>query len=288
MKKIVAFITLLLASASAAADPISAIASIATIIGSGATVAGIAAGALSLTQGLMLAGGALGLAGALTQNKKLQTLGGVLGLAGGLGQLAGKLTSAASAAGEVVGAGAEQLGQTAAAVAPAEQVAAEVGNQAANAAADVATDVATADMNSINEAMASANSASGPAAAQAAQGAPEVTGFRPSQNYGPGAGSGLADAAKTVGAVIRDNKELVNLGSGLIKGAMESRSLDSAADRRERFEREAQERFSASVSGVNQPGQFIRPGVDVTSGRQPQNPIRYIPRRGLIRSARGG
>lgn len=286
MTKLLVFLSLLATSASAAADPISAIASIATIVGSGATVAGIAAGAISLTQGLMVAGGALGLVGAVTKNKKLQTLGGVLGLAGGFGQLAGKLTSAASATGEVVGAGAEQLGQTAGAAAPAEQIAAEVGNQAANAAADAATDVATADMNSINEAMASANSASGPAAAQ---GVAEAPGFRPSQNYGPGAsGGGLADAAKTVGSVIRDNKELVNLGSGLIKGAMEGRAANSALDRRDAFERESQARFSASVSGIDQPGQFVRPGVDVTAGRQTQNPIRYVPRRGLIRTARGG
>lgn len=287
MKKFLVFLALALSSAAASADPISAIASIATILGSGATVAGIAAGALSLTQGLMLAGGALGLAGSLTQNKKLQMLGGALGLAGGLGQLAGKLTSAA-ATGELASAGAEQLGQTASVTAPAEQVAAEVGSQAAGAAADVATDVATADMNSINDALSSsAATTSGPATPSTV-----ASEFRPSQNYGPGltdagGGGGLADAAKKVGSVIRDNKELINLGSGLIKGAMDSRSASDQLDRRAQLEQEAQARYSDSVTGIAPAGRFVRPGVDVTAG-QPQNPIRYVPRRGLIRSARGG
>lgn len=72
-------------------------------------VAAIAAGglsALTLTSGLMIAGGALSAVGAITGNKKLSTLGAVMGLAGGIGNAMGKassVTDAASAAKEAAG-----------------------------------------------------------------------------------------------------------------------------------------------------------------------------------------
>lgn len=71
-------------------DPISAIASIGSMFASGGlTAAGFALGGLNLAQGLMFAGGALGLLGGVTGNKTLSRLGMVAGLAGGIGQLAG-------------------------------------------------------------------------------------------------------------------------------------------------------------------------------------------------------
>lgn len=75
-------------------------------ISSGVAAAGgmaaIAAGGLSaitLTSGLMIAGGALSAVGTLTGNKKLSAIGAVMGLAGGIGNALGKTASVADAAG---------------------------------------------------------------------------------------------------------------------------------------------------------------------------------------------
>lgn len=282
MKKFLVFLSLALLAGAAHADPISAVLSIGTMLSSGVAAVGIAG--LTLTQGLMFAGGALGLAGAVTGNKKLRNLGGVLGLAGGLGELAkGLASSGAAVAGEAgSGAGAQQLAQTA--TTPAEQVAAEVSGQAGSEVAKAAGDVATADMDAINSALGQS------APVQAATPASES--FRASANYGPGmsqapAAGGLATAARNVGSFIKDNKELVQLGSGLIGGAMKGSGDQDLLDRRAELEQEAQGRYSASVTGIRQPGQFIRPGVDVTANRPIQNPVRYVPKRDLIQSARG-
>lgn len=288
MKKFLVFLSLALLAGAAHADPISAVLSIGTMLSSGVAAVGIAG--LTLTQGLMFAGGALGLAGAVTGNKKLRNLGGVLGLAGGLSELAkGLASSGAAAAGEAgSGAGAQQLAQTA--TTPAEQVAAEVSGQAGSEVVKAAGDVATADADAINAALSQSGNAPAQAATQAATPASES--FRASANYGPGmvqapASGGLATAAKNVGSFIKDNKELVQLGAGLIGGAMKSTGDEDLLNRRAELEQEAQGRYSASVTGIRQPGQFIRPGVDVTANRPIQNPIRYVPKRGLIQSARG-
>lgn len=75
-------------------------------ISSGVAAAGglsaIAAGglsALTLTSGLMIAGGALSAVGTLTGNKKLTAIGGIMGLAGGIGNALGKASSVTNAAG---------------------------------------------------------------------------------------------------------------------------------------------------------------------------------------------
>jgi hypothetical protein len=66
-------------------DPVSAIVSIATMVGTGGAVM---AGTATLMQGLAFAGAAIGLVGNVTGNKTLSKIGMVTGLAGGVGMLA--------------------------------------------------------------------------------------------------------------------------------------------------------------------------------------------------------
>jgi len=108
-------------------------------ISSGVAAAGglsaIAAGglsALTLTSGLMIAGGAMTAIGTLTGNKKLATIGSVLGLAGGIGSALGK--GAETAAADVAGSAAAEAGAS---------TTANVGGEIAQGAvADTATSVA--------------------------------------------------------------------------------------------------------------------------------------------------
>lgn len=82
-------------------DPVSAVVAVSSM---GATYA--AAGslaAMSLTQGLVFAGGALSLAGNLTGNKKLSKLGSLVGIAGGVGMLGEAITGQTLAEGFKVG-----------------------------------------------------------------------------------------------------------------------------------------------------------------------------------------
>jgi hypothetical protein len=108
-------------------------------ISSGVAAAGglsaIAAGglsALTLTSGLMIAGGAMTAIGTLTGNKKLATIGSVLGLAGGIGSALGK--GAETAAADVAASAAGEAGAS---------TTANVGGEIAQGAvADTATGVA--------------------------------------------------------------------------------------------------------------------------------------------------
>ena len=82
-------------------DPVSAVVAVSSM---GATYA--AAGslaAMTLTQGLVFAGGALSLAGNLTGNKKLSKLGSIVGIAGGVGMLGEAITGQTLAEGFKVG-----------------------------------------------------------------------------------------------------------------------------------------------------------------------------------------
>jgi hypothetical protein len=122
-------------------------------------MAAIAAGglsALTLTSGLMIAGGALTGIGALTGNKKLMTLGSVLGLAGGVSSFVSKAGEAAGAA-----ATAEAASQ-AAAEAGASTTANVGGNVVQGAGADLATTAADTAANIASEAGSSALAGSQP------------------------------------------------------------------------------------------------------------------------------
>lgn len=119
-------------------------------IGAGVTAAGgmaaLAAGglsALTLTSGLMIAGGALTGIGALTGNKKLMTLGSVMGLAGGVSNFLSKAgeTAASAAGAEVASQAAAEAGASTTTNIGGEVVQGAAAD-AARSAADVASDVA--------------------------------------------------------------------------------------------------------------------------------------------------
>lgn len=257
MKKL---LILLLAAvpALAYADPISAIAAIGTMAASGG-IGALAAGglaALSLTQGLALAGGAMGLVGAVSGNKKLKTLGGILGIASLATGVINAANAGPAAAGEAAGeaaksAGADALAQT-----------------AATPAAEIAADVATADMDAINAALEPSK--------QIAEVAKTASG-------GTSAGG---SALGGVGKFIKDNKELVNMGGGLIKGAMEGYAADARQKDMVDEEKRRLAAYNSSITGVSPVGQMVNPDANVTAGRPVQNVTRYTaPRKGLIRAA---
>jgi hypothetical protein len=156
-------------------------------------MAAIAAGglsALTLTSGLMIAGGALTGIGAITGNKKLMTLGSVLGLAGGVSSFVSKAGEAAGAA-----ATAEAASQ-AAAEAGASTTANVGGNVVQGAGADLATTAADTAANIASEAGSSALAGSQPGGLIADAAAPgALTGDAgPWAPNGPGEAGALADA----------------------------------------------------------------------------------------------
>lgn len=254
---------LLLLPGVALADPISGLAAI------GSAFAGATAG-VTLVQGLSLAGSALSLVGAITGNKKLGNFGKILGLAGGFSSLLKDTFGKAAAEGA-----AGQLAQT---VTPVEQIA-----QEATAAASAAPSAADA----VSQAQA-AGLGTEDLVASAAK-APEVVDATPSP---------VRDALRKVEASttpagkdssllgrlaegIKNNKELVTLGAGLVSGAASGYQQRALRKDEEAAIRRQQQRYSDSVKGVQPIGQFINPGADVTNVPT-RDPMRYVPRRGLV------
>lgn len=101
-------------------DPVSAIISIGTMVGSYAAAGTFAA--MAITEGLMFAGAAISLVGNITGNRTLSKIGMVAGLAGGVGALAETFTGQTlGTLGDAFGAGAGQAGAPGAAAAPLSQ-----------------------------------------------------------------------------------------------------------------------------------------------------------------------
>ena len=170
-------------------------------IGAGVTAAGgmaaLAAGglsALTLTSGLMIAGGALTGIGALTGNKKLMTLGSVMGLAGGVSNFLSKAgeTAASAAGAEVASQAAAEAGASTTTNIGGEVVqgaAADAARSAADVASDVAGSSALAARSPEAYAQALGPGASAAPGSQAAMLADQTPGF------GRMGLSGTADAA---------------------------------------------------------------------------------------------
>jgi hypothetical protein len=272
MKRILPFLLLLLPGV-ALADPFSAIAAI------GSWVGGAAAG-MTLATGLTYAGAALSVVGAVTGNKKLTKIGGVMGLAGGFTSLLKSGLEAAGSAGAGAGAGAAPLGQTV--ISPAAE-------QAAGAAAGAATEMTVeqaltaaqnAGLGTDDLVQAATQSAADPlkAAVGAMTESPvkdavskAITGVKPP----------TPSLLENLASGIKNNKELVKIGAGLVSGAMQGRQANDLQRDREAEYLRYQQRYSDSVKGVKPLGQFIRPNVDVTN-TPVRDPMRYVPQRGLV------
>ncbi len=279
--KYLVIMAVLLGCSAAYAEPVSAIAAIYAMSTAGAAVA--AAGAWTLASGIMFAGGALSLAGSISGNKKLSTLGAVLSLGGGLAGGANAGGAAAGKAGEEAAkkAGEEALSQSAA------QGAAQAGTT------ETLSQTGTG-LESVGQANAGADL--GPAIAASADGGSlAASGQGVTLAGGAGATGGtsgslldqLLAGGKETGKFMRENKELVNLGGGIIKGAMEGYAADKQQKSQIDFLREQQQRYSDSVTGITPMGQFVNPNANPLANRPEQNPIRYTPRRpvGLVRAA---
>lgn len=271
MKKLLSLL-LLLASGPALADPVSAIVSIGSMASAAGGVAAIGTAVstglagMTLASGLQFVGGAIGLVGSLTGNKKLRNIGGLMALGGGLTSLF--KDGAAGAAGDAAkSAGKEALGQTP--VAPVDEAYAA---QAAGKAAEGAVPAGAV-----------------PAGA-ADFGAPAEVGEPMVQSFAQ-ASEATKSAAKDTSLIgrlaegIKSNKELVKIGAGLVSGAAQGYMQREAVKDQEAALVRQQGRFSRSVEGVNPMGQFINPNAAAVTDVAPQDPMRYIPRRGLVRRA---
>lgn len=264
MKKLLSLL-LLLAAGPAFADPISAVASIATMSSAAAATGGIVASigagmaGMTLASGLAFAGGALGLVGSITGNKKLRNIGGVLALGGGLASLF--KDGAATAAGDVAkSAGKEALSQTA--TTPVEQVTQQMTAEQGKAAAEAAG-LGTDDLGIAQPAKESM--------VQGAAKAAEAT---------TAAGQDTSLIGK-LSEGLKKHKELAKIGAGLVSGAASGYMQRQAVQDQEGAVKRQQARFSQSVVGVDPMGQFINPNADVTNVN-PRDPMRYVPRRGLV------
>lgn len=254
---------LLLLPGVALADPISGLTAI------GSAFAGTAAAGITLVQGLTVAGSALGLVGLVTGNKKLAKLGGILGLAGGITSL---LKSGMEAAAQ---AGTAQLSQT---VTPVEQIAQEAtaAASAAPSAADAVSQAQAAGLGT-EDLVASAAKASEVVDATPS---PVRDALRKIEVSTAPAGKD-ASLLGRLAEGIKSNKELVQLGAGLVSGAAQGYQQRALRKDEEAAIRRQQQRYSDSVKGVQPIGQFINSGADVTNVPT-RDPMRYVPRRGLV------
>lgn len=300
MIKIAIALFAMLAAGPAAADPISGLAAIGTAFGA-------SAGAAVMT-GLMITGTAISAVGAITGNKKLAKFGSLVGLAGGIGAGIQALTSAATTVAET-SAGTAALSQTAApgVMSPAAEVAAE--GAVSSGVPSSAGDVVARGLNEAPSALvdgAAAGGATAPSAltpaAQAMTPGPGAVEAASSGAAGAGNGSELlageigtstgspvADALRTaskhVGSFIKDNKELVQLGSGLISGAMNRGEKADLLQQQIDYEDRRRAEYNAGIQGSRIPFQ-VRGDVNVNNV-PPRDPMRYVPQRGLINQQQG-
>jgi hypothetical protein len=264
MKKLLSLL-LLLAAGPAFADPISAVASIATMSSAaggmaaiGTTIASGMAG-MTLASGLSFVGGAIGLVGSITGNKKLRNLGGVLAIGGSLTSLF--KDGVGGAAGDAAkSAGKDALSQTA--TTPVEQVTQEMTAEQGKAAAQE-KGFGTDDLGIAQPTK--------PSLVQEAAKTNESV-------QGPGKDTSLIGQ---LSEGLKKHKELAKIGAGLVSGAASGYMQREAGKDQEAALNRQRARFSQSVVGVDSMGQFINPNADVTNVN-PRDPMRYVPRRGLV------
>lgn len=273
---------------SAHADPVSAVIAVATMVGSAGAIAATATGILA---GISFAGAAVSLIGNVSGNKKLMKIGAIASAGAGL----------ASLASSALNAGASTLsGASAADVAKESFRAAELADTAnVSAAADAASGAGLANTEAVADVGRNV-AQNGTAATGASTGVPAATGEAatpvPAETAGPVTKSTtFGDAAKRAGSFIRDNKELVNLSGGVIKGAMEYKSVrDKYGDARGLAEDERRwidERRKAYSDSVRAAAATPMPTVNDVNINQvtPQDPTkRYVPVRGLVNQAAQG
>lgn len=262
----------------------------------------------TIAAGAMMVGGALSLAGTVSGNQKLSKWGSIIGIAGGVGSLANGAFSAvgselagegAGLAAEAGAAGAEATVSEAAQAAAAQT--AGTGEVASSlidpSAAAVAADAGTGTTGLLNEAaggLATAAPDAGSLAAQAGGGT--AGGFggvgvdgavgglgaeglgTAGAGAGGAAGGGAASPLSDISSWIKNNKELVDVGGGFLKGAMSQgeKKEELLAYLREKEAAENRQRaaYSASVSGASGTPFTVNPNAQVKMGA-PVDPTRY-------------
>lgn len=262
----------------AAAEPISAILSVATMVGAAGGAAGfsLATAFSSVASGLAFAGGALSLVGNITGNKTLTKIGAVAGLAGlgtslfnSAAQAGG---AAASGAGATDAAGAGQLAETAGAAPLAADAAGAAG--AADAAGGGLIDAASSS---------SAFSVGSPEVFPGNM--PEGVGFSggptvqsPLPSAQPAPAGGLIDRmGEGLGKGVdwlNKSKGVAQIGAGLIQGAAAGYGQMAAQDAEMSYYDRLRRKFSASVAGMQTGGLVINPHANVTEV-PPENVNRY-------------
>lgn len=248
----------------------------------GSIFAGISAG--GLIGGAMIAGGALTGIGALTKNQKLMKIGGLVSLAGGV---AGLATGAFAATAETLASQTAQeafraaelaaTGATNAAMGGVEAAAGAAGGAVADAGLIGSGVTGTAQPTGLVSEAFRAPASTVAASEAASAGAPLNTaqeGFRASELAASRAPAGAAgvpaqsvsswgDRVGQVSDWMRSNKDIVNVGAGIVGGAMKNASEQDLM--RERWAAEdaalakRRQQISDSVRGLKV-GTFVPPG----------------------------
>lgn len=276
---------LALFTGSASAEPISAILSVATMVGAAGGAAGfsLATAFSSLASGLAFTGGALSLLGNVTGNKTLTKLGVVAGVAGLGTALFNATGAAATGAAATDAAGAGQLAETAGSAPLAEGAgAAGAGAAGAEAAGGGLIDAAgsgiapSAAPSAFATAAPDAFPGSMPADAGFTPGGAAPTGAAPAAQVGAGSGGGggLVDSVGKGLDWLNKNKGVAQIGAGLIQGAATAYGQMSAQDAEMGYYDRLRRKFSASITGMQGGGLQINPHATVTSV-DVQNPTRY-------------
>jgi hypothetical protein len=276
--------TLALLPTLAFADPVSAVVSIGSMAASwggasglvGAVTAGAGVTGSMVAAGMSFAGATLSLVGNATKNKKLMDLGNIAAVAGAAGSLALGATAPSSA--EVAKETAKKAAQAAS---PASEAAAAVTAEAVGNAAPAVAEAA--------DAVQAANSAASAPMSHEAWRASELRSSGLVNRAAAPSSSPILDAIKNAStktsAFLRENKELVKIGSEAIKGALsKEQSPASATAAADAARREA---YNAGI--INSQGGFplrIDPNVQVTQVSV-ASPNRYVPLRGLVNSYTG-
>lgn len=275
---------LALFTGSASAEPISAILSVATMVGAAGGAAGfsLATAFSSLASGLAFTGGALSLLGNVTGNKTLTKLGVVAGVAGLGTALFNATGAAATGAAATDAAGAGQLAETAGSAPLAESAgAAGAGAAGAEAAGGGLIDAAGSGIAPSTAPSAFATAApdafpgSMPSDAGFAPGGAPPAGAAPAAQVGSGGGGGgLVDSVGKGLDWLNKNKGVAQIGAGLIQGAATAYGQMSAQDAEMGYYDRLRRKFSDSITGMQGGGLQINPHATVTSV-DVQNPTRY-------------
>lgn len=276
-------------------------------IAAGAAAIGTATTLLgTIAAGAMMVGGALSLAGTVSGNEKLSKWGGIISAVGGVGAIANGI--ATSVGSQLAGEGAGLAAETGAATAG-EATVSDVAQQAA-ASAGGTGEVASSMIDPsaaalageggtttglLNEAagsgLASEAASAGGLAADAgtasgfggagsdlAVGGLGAEGLGTVGSAGAGAGGASSSPLSNISSWIKNNKELVDVGGGFLKGAMSSgekkEELLAYLREKEAAENRAKASYSASVTGAAGLPFRVNPSAQVKMGT-PVNPTRY-------------